>query len=1216
MKKSIFYLNLFLSFSFIFSQDISVTHRLFQTANLADLRKDSNFFIHLGQLLSQNNEPTTLLINGDLIKGDFGQRDSLEIRRLISLTRDINNGQLLIISGDRDWDDSGKKGLKQVKQLEKYIESFDNPKVHYALEKGCPGPQEIELTANVLLVLFNTQWWNHPYNKPGPQDGDCKIATTDIFKEELEDILDDNPNQHIIIAGHFPVFSLGEYGGQIPLIKHIFPLTDLNDGLYIPMPVLGSFYVAYRKNIGTSRDIINSNFLEIHEILEETITHHDGIIYLSGHEQNLQILQKENNYFINSGAPAKARYAAHDPDALISEQANGLIELIFYTDGHIESKVHLYSEKSGFKNQNSFTLYDKSLPEKKQAINPTTAFNRIISTSGNSAITIAGEEYEAGGIKRFFWGDHYRDTWTKEVSVPFLDLDTTFGGLTVYKKGGGRQTKSLKFKAANGQRYSFRSVNKDPTKALPYNLRETIAKDILKDQTTTQNPYGAMAADIMLNELDILHAHPKLYIMPDDERLGEFRTEFANMLGMLEENPATPKKNETAYKGANKIYRSHQMFRQLYKSHNNKVNTQEFIRARVFDLFVGDWGKHEDNWKWAAYKNEDDGWTFRPIPRDRDHVFSRWDGLIPYIADREWAKESGENFDYELTGIRSLMFQARHLDRYVATPAGRDDWITATEFIRQKITPEIIEKAVRNMPAETYSLSGKVIEDKLKARIKDLKKYAEEYYVMIADQVDIVGSAEDEYFDISRNKDNSVTVHMYPAKNGFARKEKLLYSRTFYPDETSEIRCFGLDGRDIFVVKGKSDDSILLRLIGGPGRDSYDDQSVVNGFSKKTIIYENSKKAPIHLGDEAVQNTSAEPQAYDYYRTAFAYDTYLPLPYISYNADDGLFFHLGYEIKTQAYEKRDYNILHNFALELASSGTFSLDYQIRFHHIFREWDLSTNGHWAQPGDVINFYGIGNNSFNNESKSNDFYKTRLFEKSISIGLIKEFWKQSVFNIYAHYLDNKPKKNTNSYLFQNAPVFGKEQINILSGSTELDLDFRDNDKLPRDGMRLFASYENGFIMNKNNKNYGRILSFIEHFSTVNIITPVTIGLKAGAAGSYGKVPYYKLFSLGPEDYLRGYRKNRFVGSKMVFFNSDLRLHLLYWHTSVVPVQIGIKGFFDSGKIVNDTINNRKWHNGWGIGFYFVPLEKDFTLNTSIGFSDEENGLFTIGIGTAFK
>ncbi len=59
------------------------------------------------------------------------------------------------------------------------------------------------------------------------------------------------------------------------------------------------------------------------------------------------------------------------------------------------------------------------------------------------------------------------------------------------------------------------------------------------------------------------------------------------------------------------------------------------------------------------------GTIYKPIPRDRDHVFSLWDGFFPWIADREWLKPSGEHFGYKVKDIRSLTWSARHLDRVV-----------------------------------------------------------------------------------------------------------------------------------------------------------------------------------------------------------------------------------------------------------------------------------------------------------------------------------------------------------------------------------------------------------------------------------------------------------------------------------------------------------------------------------------------------------------------
>jgi hypothetical protein len=49
------------------------------------------------------------------------------------------------------------------------------------------------------------------------------------------------------------------------------------------------------------------------------------------------------------------------------------------------------------------------------------------------------------------------------VRVPVLDLGSQAGGLTPIGVGGGRQTPSLRLRAADGREYAFRLVDKEPT---------------------------------------------------------------------------------------------------------------------------------------------------------------------------------------------------------------------------------------------------------------------------------------------------------------------------------------------------------------------------------------------------------------------------------------------------------------------------------------------------------------------------------------------------------------------------------------------------------------------------------------------------------------------------------------------------------------------------------------------------------------------------------
>ncbi|MFC2084120.1 hypothetical protein ACFLS9_03605 [Bacteroidota bacterium] len=1204
----------------IFAQENHVIHRIFFTANLVDITNIKVFNERVESILASNSDPFTFIINGDIATGN--EEEGIKnvdrpIRIFLEHFQDIN-GKIIVIPGDRDWDNSGERGWKEVKKFEKYIKSLKLKNVEWAVKDGCPGPKTFEIGDHLVLITLNTQWWNHPYDKPKPSDGDCKISTTDDFKEELEDIINDNPTKNILIAGHFPVISYGEYGGHFPFYKHIFPLTDLANWLFIPLPFVGSFYPAYRESIGTVKDIGNERYEEVKELLGNIITQYRSLIYLSGHEKNQQIIELDGNYFINSGAPESADFSGSGEGTVLSEKKPGIIEIVYYSNGKVVTKLHKFDEDDADDTIEQTILVsacddvtediplnfclcpcrDLKPPKEKMA----RKYSEIVNV-------IAGPEYDAGSLKRFFFGDHYRDDWTAEIEVPYLDLDTTFGGLTVLKRGGGRQTKSLKFMGANGIRYTFRSVNKDPVKALDYDLRQTVIAKIVRDQTTTQHPYGAMAADILLNELDIIHAHPKLYKLPDDPKLGPFQLDFGGMLGMLEENPSNPEKGEIGYKGATEILRTHKLIRKLYNDHNYKIDTKNFAIARSFDILVGDWGKHDDNWKWVGYKTGTK-MVYKPMPRDRDHVFSRWDGLLPWLVDREWAKESGENFDYEISGLRSLMFQARHLDRFIAANLSKKDWLNAAHFIQERINDGVIEQAVRNMPEETYELSGRIIEDKFKSRIKDLDKYVLEYYEMIAPEVDIVGSNKREYFDINRNTEGSVDVNVYDVIEDDKKGMDLIYSRTFYQDETNDIRLYGLGEKDIFNVSGNTEESIKVRIIGGQGADVIIDEST--GSSAPTLVYEKSKKVKIKEGENTKIVTPHNEELYDYNRTSFAYNTYFPLPYFYFNADDGFILSLGVDFVNHSFEKKDYNSKHNIRLTGSTGGSFTANYSVRFHHVLGNVDLLLNGHFANPVSYTFFYGFGNETIKDHDR--DYYKTRYKSKGVSAGLAFDFWRQSSLTLNVSYENNEPAIDTSGTIFGTSDFFGTSKVNLVEASLDFDLDYRNHPRFPTSGTRFFASYKNGLITSNDNSNYGQLLAHASGFLSFRILLPFTFGVRVGGGNSYGEIPFYKHLSLGQNTFLKGYRNNRFTGESMLFLQSALRINLRGLDGAPVPLQVGLLGFFNTGRIFqsNETLN--KWHNGYGFGIFIIPFRKDFTISTTFGFSDEESLLFEFGLGGA--
>ncbi len=291
--------------------------------------------------------------------------------------------------------------------------------------------------------------------------------------------------------------------------------------------------------------------------------------------------------------------------------------------------------------------------------------------------SVSGEQ-EADWFKRLLFGSHWRSAWTTQVEVPYLDPDRIFRGLIPYKTGGGRQTLSLRFKARDGMRYVFRYVNKDPAMRLPYELRDTVVARVLRDQTTTQCPYGALVTDIIQNESGFLNPHPNLYVMPDDSKLGPFLETYGNMLGMLEEFPRDPDKVEKHYAAdADEVLKSFELFNKLYRSYDKKLNARQLAKARIFDFLVGAWDRHEDNWKWAGY--EEHGETvYEPIPRDSDNVFTLFDGILPWLFDRDGTLPMLETFDYHIMGLRGLTWQARYLGRFLISELDREECATGS----------------------------------------------------------------------------------------------------------------------------------------------------------------------------------------------------------------------------------------------------------------------------------------------------------------------------------------------------------------------------------------------------------------------------------------------------------------------------------------------------------------------------------------------------------
>ena len=363
-------------------------------------------------------------------------------------------------------------------------------------------------------------------------------------------------------------------------------------------------------------------------------------------------------------------------------------------------------------------------------------------------------------FKRFLLGDHYRKEWAEPVEVEVLDLETQAGGLMPVRIGGGLQTKSLRLAGADGKEYVLRSVNKDPSKALPPEMVGTFAADVVQDQISSSHPYAPLAVAKLAEAAGIFHTTPKMVWVPASGRLGEFSKEFANTLCLFEERPSGSDNDNPAYGFAHNIVNTEKLFQKLKEDNDHFVNERAFLKARLFDMWIGDWDRHEDQWVWASFK-KDGNTIYSPIPRDRDQAFARLDGFIPFLAARKWAIRKTKSFEGVIKDIEGLNINGVRLDKRFTVKLTLQDWLDVVHELQLAVTDDKIEEALEELPPNIFALSGKAIITALKQRRDKLDVYAREYYYSLTEKPVILGTDKKEQFNIERKENGETKITLF-----------------------------------------------------------------------------------------------------------------------------------------------------------------------------------------------------------------------------------------------------------------------------------------------------------------------------------------------------------------------------------------------------------------------------------------------------------------------
>ena len=837
-----------------------------------------------------------------------------------------------------------------------------------------------------------------------------------------------------------------------------------------------------------------------------------------------------------------------------------------------------------------------------------------IPQGGDSVLAAPRMSYDAHPLRAAMMGRGWRELWRVQVKTQVLDLDEYAGGLTVVRRGGGKQTSSLRMRGEDGVLYNFRSIDKDAARGLDPLLQRTFVAWAQQDQISAIFPMAAIVVAPLLGAADLLHSDPTLVVMPDDPRLGEFREEFAGLLGFIEERPDEGPDGEPGFAGSTRVIGSERLFERLEEDPDNRINAEDFLRARLMDMFVGDWDRHPDQWRWAGF-DDGDLLVFRPVPRDRDWALTKLDGLI-----LRWFRRIAPSVAPHLVGFEeeyppalAITWSGRALDRQFLTGLEWSTWEAIASDLQRRLSDEVIRDAVGRLPPAYYDRVAGFLTLALTQRRDNLMVQTRDFYDLLARNVDVFGTDEEEYALVEWMEGDRVRVRLWEKDSEEEPRGEARYDRTFLRSETDDVRIYLLGEQDRAVVRGDASGGVTVRIVGGGRADVLIDETTGSGRvhfhddrgnneitkGRNTKVHEYDYQAP-----DVVESYGAPSRDWGH---AWSY-----FPIFEVGGRKGAYVQMGANRQSFGFRHYPYKSEFGFTGGIGTATQLPL---LELRTSFPVGRLRGEARARYQGaDRYRFFGFGNETTRSDFGL-DFF--RVDRQILTLESELQWWSGDDFVITGGALFeldlHSQSKNEGRLIAQENP-YGFSDLFQFGIKTGMEWDGRDHDWFPTKGARIEieATYFPEFTELRSD--YGTLAGLVEVFLQAPMPMSPVLALKVGGKKVWGDHPYLSAAYLGGAETFRGTHDDRYAGDAMIFAKSELRLRLGAL-SSVLPGQIGVHGMTDVGRVYLEGEDSDLWHWAYGGGFWFSFLRQHTPL-ISVTFADSDDSTrLIVGLGFSF-
>ena len=223
---------------------------------------------------SQEAKNASFVLIGNLTpKGGFPPEDKEKKRQeikeylqeeLLNPLADFN-GNLIFGPGVNEWN---KEGHENIDDMESFLQ--DNSNSDFWPDDGCASENET-LSDEVELIMVDSEWFLEDWDRHPYINNKCDIKTREQFFIEFKDDIKDAQGKTVIVVVHHPIMSSSKLG-------FFDKLGGFNSQAY---------YGVERQELAGRMETLASQF--------------EDVIFVSGHDKNLQYLEDDGIPQIISG---------------------------------------------------------------------------------------------------------------------------------------------------------------------------------------------------------------------------------------------------------------------------------------------------------------------------------------------------------------------------------------------------------------------------------------------------------------------------------------------------------------------------------------------------------------------------------------------------------------------------------------------------------------------------------------------------------------------------------------------------------------------------------------------------------------------------------------------------------------------------------------------------------------------------------------------------